>query len=305
MRDMSEKSQRPEKQKPTSPFDAVRHVDEENQEHWLARELYKLLGYKSWQNFEPVIAKAKLAVKFNGFEVEDHFMETHKMIPIGKGGRRPTRDVKLSRYACYLIVQGSDAAKPIVALAKGYFNIQIRRSELADADAFAELSEAEKRLIYREHLRLYNRKLAQSAHDAGVQTQQEHATFSDAGYKGLYGGLTENDIHALKKLAPEEEISDWMDSEELGANIFRATQTDAALRRNQVKGREKAYQTHFTIGRKVRDFIINELGGTPPEQIPKPEKSIDHLKAEEAYRLKHRNQPSLFDASPEEEANEQ
>lgn len=289
---MSKKSDHSEQ--PTSPFDAIRHI-EGDREFWLARELYKLLDYQSWRNFEPVIAKAKVAVKFNGFEVNDHFVETRKMIRIGKGGQRPTRDVELSRYACYMIVQGSDAAKPIVALAKGYFNVQIRRSELAEADTFAALSEDEKRLIYRAQLRTFNRKLAQTAHDAGVHTTQEHATFADFGYKGLYGGLTENDIHSLKDLEPGEEISDWMDSEELGANIFRSTQTDAAMRRNQIKGRDRAYQTHFAIGRKVRDFIINELGGTPPEQLPTPEKSIDQLKAEEEYRLKHRNQPGLFD----------
>lgn len=283
-----------------SPFDAIRHFDGER-EYWLARELYKILGYDEWRNFEKVIAKAKVAVKFNGFNVDLNFVEVNKIAKVGsRGGKRSIRDVELSRYACYIIVQNSDGSKPIVALAQGYFAVQTRRQELADADTFAQLSEDEKRLIYREHLRLYHRKLAQTAHDAGVVTSQEHATFADEGYRGLYGGLIENDIHVLKDLAEGEEISDWMDSEELADNIFRAAQTDAAMHRNQIKGREQAYQTHFTIGKKVRDFIINELGGTPPELIPKPEKGIEQLRAEEAYRLKHRNQPSLFELSGEE-----
>ena len=199
-----------------------------------------------------------------------------------------------------MVVLSADSSKPMVGHAKDYFAEQTRRQELADAELFAQLSEDEKRLIYRAQLSLYNRKLAQTAHEAGVRTTQEHADFANAGYKGLYGGLIENDIHALKKLAPGEEISNWMDSEELGANIFRATQTDAAMKRGNIKGKERANATHFTVGRKVREFIINELGGTPPEQLPTPEKSIKQLEQEEQFRLKHKDQPSLFDQPNEE-----
>jgi DNA-damage-inducible protein D len=285
----------------SSPFDAIRHVDGDR-EFWKARELSKLLGYSHWDNFEKVIAKAKIACEFNGHQVEQEFHETTKQRKVGsKGGTASIRDVELTRYACYMIVLSSDSAKPIVGLAKDYFAQQTRRQELADEQTFAQLSEDEKRLIYRAQLALYNRRLAQTAHEAGVKTTQEHADFANAGYKGLYGGLTENDIHALKQLAPGEEISDWMDSEELGANIFRATQTDAAIKRGNIKGKEQANATHFTVGRKVREFIINELGGTPPEQLTTPEKSIKQLEREEQFRLKHhKDQPSLFDQLPEE-----
>jgi DNA-damage-inducible protein D len=143
------------------------------------------------------------------------------------------------------------------------------------------------------------RKLAQTAHQAGVITSDDHAQFADMGYKGLYGGLTENDIHALKELASAEEISNWMGSEELADNIFRAAQTDAAMKRENVQGKEKANATHFTVGRKVRDFIINELGGTPPEELPTPQKSIRQLEQEEHFRLKHKHQESLFDSQSE------
>lgn len=246
-----------------------------------------------------MIAKAKIACEYNGQNVDDHFSESGKMIGLGKGGKRAIRDVQLSRYACYQVVLAGDSGKPIVAHAKSYFAVQTRRQELADAEAFAQLSEDEKRLLYRAQLGMYNRKLAQTAHNAGVITSNEHAVFNNAGYRGLYGGLTEDDIHALKRLAPEEEISNWMGSEELADNIFRAAQTDAALKRDKVRGKERANTTHFMVGHKVREFIINELSGTAPEALPTPQKSIKQLEREEQHRLQHRGQLSLFEPPPE------
>lgn len=279
----------------SSPFDPLRHLDGE-WEFWLARELYKVLGYDRWENFEKVVAKAKVACKYNGEEVDLNFRETTKISRVGsRKAARPVRDVELSRYACYLVVQNSDASKPIVSHAMGYFVIQTRRQEMADAETFAQLSEDEKRLIYRTQLSLYNRRLAQTAHEAGVRTPSEHADFANEGYRGLYAGLTENDIHALKKLEPGEEISSWMGAEELADSIFRAAQTDAAMKREEIKGKERANATHFTIGRKVREFIINELGGTPPEDLPTPIKSIQQLQREEQKRLKQGPQLPLFD----------
>jgi len=284
----------------TSPFDAIRQMDGVR-EYWQARELSKILGYNRWENFENVIAKAKIACNYNGRDVDLNFREVTKISKVGsRGGKRPIRDVELSRYGCYMLVLSSDSAKPIVSHAKDYFAEQTRRQELTDADAFAELSEDEKRLVYRAQLGLYNRKLAQTAHQAGVVTTDDHAKFADMGYKGLYGGFTENDLHALKQLSPGEELSNWMSTEELADNIFRASQTDAALKREQVSGKERANATHFTVSRKVREFIINELGGTPPEALPTPEKSIRQLEQEEQFRLKHKGQPSLFDLPPED-----
>jgi DNA-damage-inducible protein D len=191
----------------SSPFDAIRHEDGDR-EFWKARALFKLLGYRHWDNFEKVIAKAKIACEFNGHPVQTEFHETTKQRKVGaRGGAADIRDVELTRYACYMIVLSSDSAKPIVGLAKDYFAEQTRRQELADAETFAQFSEDEKRLIYRAQLSLYNRRLAQTAHEAGVRTTQEHADFANSGYQGLYGGLVENDIHALKQLAPGEEIS--------------------------------------------------------------------------------------------------
>lgn len=279
----------------TSPFDAIRHLDGERQ-FWRARELHKLLGYDRWENFEKVIAKAKVACKYNGRDVEENFRETTKPRRVGsKGGQALIRDVELTRYACYMVVLSADSSKPMVGHAKDCFAEQTRRQELADAELFAQLSEDEKRLIYRSQLGLYNRKLAQTAHEAGVVTRIDHADFANAGYKGLYGGLTEDDIHALKQLALGEEISNWMSSEELADNIFRAAQTDATMRRENTQGKEQANSTHFAVGRKVREFIINELGNTAPEKLPTPQKSISQLQIEEQKRLKQGLQLSLFE----------
>lgn len=279
----------------SSPFDSLRHLDGER-EYWLARELHKVLGYDRWENFEKVIAKAKVACQYNGEDVDLNFRETTKISRVGsRKAARSIRDVELSRYACYLVVQNSDSSKPIVAHAMGYFAVQTQRQELADADTFAQLSEDEKRLIYRAQLSLYNRRLAETAHQAGVITPQDHADFANEGYKGLYGGLTENDIHALKKLAPNDEISNWMGAEELADNIFRAAQTDAAMKREHIQGKKRANATHFTVGRKVREFIIHELGGTAPEDLPTPAKSIQQLQREEEKRIKRGPQLPLFD----------
>lgn len=286
----------------TSPFDAIRHWDGDR-EYWLARELSKILGYNRWENFENVIAKAKIACKFNGRDIDLEFREVTKIARVGSRAAprsRSIRDVEMTRYACYMVVLGADSAKPIVSHAKDYFAEQTRRQEVADTETFAQLSEDEKRLIYRAQLALYNRRLAQTAHNAGVVTSTDHAAFADAGYRGLYGGLTENDLHALKKLAPKEEVSDFMGSEELADNIFRAAQADAALKREQIRRKEKANETHYRVGRKVREFIINELGGTPPEALPTPTKSIQQLEREEQQRLQHRGQLSLFEPPPEE-----
>jgi DNA-damage-inducible protein D len=278
----------------SSPFDGIRHLDGER-EYWLARELAKILGYRKWDKFENVIAKAKIACEYNGYPVSEEFQETTTKRKVGsRGGSENIREIELSRYACYLVVQNADSSKPIVSHAMGYFAIQTQRQEATDADTFAQLSEDEKRLIYRAQLTLYNRRLAQTAHEAGVRTPAEHADFANEGYMGLYNDLTENDIHALKQLAPGEEISNWMGPEELADNIFRASQTDAALKRENIKGKERANATHFTIGRKVRDFIINELGGTPPEALPTPKKSIKQLQREEEQRAKQGPQLPLF-----------
>ncbi len=278
----------------TSPFDGIRHEDEDGKEYWSARELYKLLGYSRWEKFQKSIEEAKIACENSGQAVSDHFHLEVQLIATGKSAKRKTEDFHLSRYACYLIVQNADPNKPIVALGQTYFAYQTRRQEINDELALANLPEDQKRLIFRSLMSTYNVRLAEAAKQAGVIGPRDFATFQDHGYMGLYAGMRENDIHARKELQPEEKILDYMVSEELAANMFRATQADAKLRRDKVNTKGHANVTHYLVGQEVRE-AIKRLGGTMPEDLPTPERSIQELQREEQQRLKPGQQLSLLD----------
>lgn len=265
-------------------FDAIRHFDENGVEYWLARELYPILEYATWQRFVGVIERAKQACFSLNINVDDHFNNTVKMIELGKGGQRRVEDIALSRYACYLIVQNGDPTKPVIAAGQTYFAIQTRRQELKDQETFVELSDDQKRLLLRREVAEHNKRLVNAAHDAGVIDARDYAIFQNHGYKGLYGGLGQREIHARKGLKKSQKILDHMGHEELAANLFRATQTEAKLRREGIQGKEQANQAHFDVGREVRE-TIKRLGGTMPEDLPTPEKSIKQLEREERKRL--------------------
>lgn len=276
----------------TSPFEAIREAAEDGSEYWNARELAKILGYTQYNKFTNAITKAEEACKNSGQAVSDHFTHVSEMVTIGSGAKRKFDTVFLSRYACYLIVQNADPSKPIVALGQTYFAVQTRRQELADE--LAVLPEDQLRLLRRSQMNIYNTQLAQAARNAGVIEPIDFAIFTDHGYKGLYGGLGAKDIHARKGLKKSQEILDYMGSDELAANIFRASQTKQKLEREQVQGKEKANQTHFEVGKKVRQ-TIEELGGALPEDLPTPTESIQLLQRKEQKLLEDRSQPSLFD----------
>ncbi|MGZ8174042.1 DNA damage-inducible protein D, partial [Methylobacter sp.] len=221
---------------------------------------------------------AKEACRNSNQAVEDHFEDVLAMVEIGSGAKRELPDVKLSRYACYLVVQNGDPSKPVIANGQTYFAMQTRRQELADDESFARLSEDEKRLAIRNELATHNKYLAAAAKDAGVETPIDYAIFQDHGYKGLYGGLGAKDIHARKGLKKSQKILDHMGSTELAANLFRATQTEDKLKRDQVQGKRQANQTHLEVGKKVRQ-TIKELGGTMPEALPTPDSSIKQIES--------------------------
>ncbi len=278
-----------------SPFEAIRKISEDGIEYWSARDLSKILGYATnYRNFKNALEKAKEACKNSGQAIPDHFADVRNMIETGKGAKRSVEDVHLSRYACYLTLQNADPSKPIVALGQSYFAVQTRRQEIADE--LAALPEDQKRLLRRSQMNIYNLQLAEAAQQAGVIEPLDFAIFQDHGYIGLYGGLRAKDIHARKGLKKSQQILDHMGSEELADNIFRAAQTDAKLRREQITGKEEANRTHHEVGRKVRQ-TIKELGGTMPEDLPTPEKSIQQLQHEEEKRLQAQLQPGLFDDS--------
>jgi DNA-damage-inducible protein D len=267
-----------------SPFERIRQADGEH-EFWSARDLADVLGYTQWRNFEQAVSRAIRACRTSGQDPADHFAETSKMITIGKGGQRRVKDYQLSRYACYVIIQNADPEKEIVALGQTYFAVQTRRQEVADADVLAGLSENQRRLYLRGQLADHNRHLSAAANDAGVVTAYDFAIFHDHGYMGLYGGLRAQDIHRRKGLAQGQQILDHMGATELAANLFRATQTEEKLRREQIATKDGANAAHFQVGQVVRR-TIQGLGGTLPEQLPTPEASIKQLEAEERKRLR-------------------
>ncbi|MDP1634232.1 MAG: DNA damage-inducible protein D [Gallionellaceae bacterium] len=257
-------------------FESARQVDDRGNEYWGARDLQPLLEYVGWDKFKRVIEKAMEACRQSGYAVDDHFSQAAKMVVIGSGARRELKDFRLSRYACYLIVQNGDPSKPVIANGQTYFALQTRRQELNDSEKFARLSEDEKRLAIRNELAEHNKYLAAAAKDAGVETSLDYAIFQDHGYKGLYGGLGAKDIHARKGLKKSQKILDHMGSTELAANLFRATQAEEKLKRENVSGKQRANQAHFEVGQKVRQ-TIKELGGTMPESLPIPEQSVKQV----------------------------
>lgn len=259
-------------------FESIKHTNADGQEYWLARELQAVLEYTEWRNFCKIIDKAKVACKGAKSNVAEHFVDVNKSSPMPNGGVRILDDVMLSRYACYLIVQNGDPRKEVIAVGQTYFAVKTRQQELIEN--YDILSEEQKRLAIRAEMVEHNKSLAEAAKQAGVETPQEYAVFQNRGYQGLYGGLGVQDIHRRKGLKPNEKILDHMGSTELAANLFRATQTDEKLRRENIQGKDAANETHYQVGRKVRQTIA-ELGGTMPEDLPAPEKSIKQIQREQ------------------------
>ena len=261
-----------------STFEDIKHINENGQEYWLARELQPILEYTQWRRFNDAIERAKLACKNSGYEPSNHFADVGKTIEMPKGAKKVIQDYMLSRYACYLIVMNGDPRKEVIAVGQTYFAIKTRQQELIDN--YDELTEDQKRLAIRSEMILHNKSLAEAAQMAGITDSKDYAVFQNKGYQGLYGGLSAKEIHARKRLKKNQKILDHMGSTELAANLFRATQTDEKIRRENIKGKEKANRTHYEVGAKVRE-TIKELGGTMPEDLPTPDKSIKQIKQEQ------------------------
>ena len=253
-------------------FEDIKHIDENENDYWLARELQNVLGYHQWRSINELIERAKVACRESKYSIEDHFAVQSKMIKLAKGATRNVIDYKLSRYACYLIVMNGNPQKQIIALAQTYFAIQTRKQELSEKE-YNELTEDEKRLYRRNQARKGNYNLNKTAVNSGVK---DLARFHNTGYKGLYNGETADDIFKRKKLRYREDILDNMGSEELADNIFRIAQTDAKLKRDNVDNEYTANSVHYEVGKEVRESI-KRLGGTMPENLPTPDRSLKEL----------------------------
>lgn len=264
-----------------SVFENIKHINDAGQEYWLARELQLVLEYSQWRRFEETIERAKQSCQNSGFDIDEHFADVGKSSPMPNGGFREIEDVMLSRYACYLIVMNGDPRKEVVALGQTYFAVKTRQQELIEN--YTELSEDQKRLAIRNEMKRHNVALADAAHNAGIIDPLDYAVFQNHGYMGLYGGLKAQDIKDRRGLKKSQDILDHMGSTELAANLFRATQTEEKLRRENIKGKHEANDAHYEVGKKVRQ-TIRDLGGTMPENLPTPEKSIKQLEREQKKR---------------------
>lgn len=264
-------------------FESIKHINEFGNEYWLARELMMALEYTRWGNFEKVIEKAKLACELSENIVTDHFADVSKMVLIGSNAQRKQNDYELSRYACYLIVQNADPRKKVVAYGQTYFAVQTRKQEITE-EYFNSLNENRKRLITRGQTIAKNKTLYKAAKDSGVVN---YGKFTNYGYQGLYGGENAKQIAKRKGVTDKDEILDYMGSEELADNLFRIVQTEAKLKNEKINNEKDANMAHHEVGRAVRE-TIKKLGGTLPENLPTPNKSIAQIELEELSKLENK-----------------
>ena len=262
-------------------FEDIKHIDENGIEFWYARELMSILQYTNWQNFEKIIEKAKISCKNSDISVFEHFTDVNKLSKRANNAEVTIKDYKLTRYACYLIAQNGDSRKKVIALAQTYFAIQTRKQEISEKE-YSSLTEDEKRFYQRDLTRKGNYSLNQTAKKSGVKNFDK---FHNAGYKGLYNGETADDIAKRKGLRYREDILDNMGSTELIANLFRISQTEEKLIRDNIQTEKEANKTHYNVGAKVRK-TIKELGGTMPEDLPTPKKSLKQLEKENSKSLR-------------------
>ena len=259
-------------------LDESKKLTSKGGEYWMGRNIQKILGYSSWENFQNVINKACMACESTGIDSHNHFHETTKLVKAGSGTMVKKTDYYLTRYACYLIAMNGNTSKPEIGIAQTYFAVQTRRQEISD-----KITEQERRLQLRDRVRRANVSLSSTAKKAGVQ---KYAVFHDAGYKGLYEmGLA--DIKRKKKMPPKEDLLDRAGRTELAANEFRITQAEEKLIRDNVSGEKAAIDTHYEVGKQVRS-TIKKLGGRMPENLP-PEESIKKLTSKSRKKIKHSN----------------
>ena len=262
-----------------SPFESIKQIDDDGNEYWYARDLQEILEYSEWRNFSKIIEKAKSACETSGHAVQSEFVDVNKLVDVGANLQRSIQDIVLSRYACYLIAMNGNPRKEVIALAQTYFAVKTHEQEQLELQKEDSL-----RLQIRQDIKEHNISLAEAANQAGIKEPKDYAIFQNEGYKGLYGGLGVKQIHAKKGLKKSQKILDHMVSTELAANLLRSTQTDEKLPPEGIKAKENANKIHHDVGAKVRQ-TIKELGGTMPEDLETPTKSIQQIRKESKKAL--------------------
>ena len=273
------------------PFEEIKQIDENGVEFWYARDLQEVLEYTQWRNFGNALEKAMIACKHSGNSVSLHFADVSKNVELGMGKSKKVKDYQLTRYACYLIVQNGDSRKKVIALGQTYFAVQTRKMEKVQFDM---LDENNKRIYMRNQASYSNKLLAQAAFNANIKTDKEFATFQNHGYRGLYNGMNVAAIRAKKGLKKNEQILDFMGSTELGANLFRITQTEARLSSEEVSEAHVANEIHYEVGRKVRDLMV-DINNISPENLPVPDISVKIIEREEIAKIKKNRLTKMVD----------
>jgi DNA-damage-inducible protein D len=242
----------------TQKLDAIKRHTGKGIEFWTARELMPVLGYVKWENFREAIGRAIVAFDMAQENSSHHFLGARTMMEVGKGAEREVTDFFLSRPACYIIAMNGDSSKPEIAEAQKYFAIQTRKMEKLE-----RLIGDQRRVMLRNRVKDRNSKLNRTAHQVGVE---RFAIFHGAGIQAMY----EMRLTEIKSRRGIGEKEDWLDRqgvEELAANEFRITQTDAKIRRENIQGEQSAIDAHANVGREVRQ-AIKRLGNTMPEELP-------------------------------------
>lgn len=265
-------------------FEDIKHINDNKIEFWYARELMQVLQYNKWQNFEKIIDKAKISCHNSNINELDHFTDSSKLSKRANNAKVAIKDYKLTRYACYLIAQNGDSRKEVIALAQTYFAVQTRKQEITEKE-YNMLTEDEKRFYQRSLTKKGNYSLNQVAKSAGVKNFDK---FHNSGYKGLYNGETADNIAKRKGLRYREDILDNMGSDELIVNLFRISQTEQKLKRENIKTEREANKAHYIIGKNIRE-VIEKNGGAMPEELPTPRKSLKQLKKESDKKIKKDN----------------